>query len=239
MLAIQQPDLFDVSLLGDGGELLLPESEQRHRFTGDVVAQNQARYVAIVKAIGEGWTMRKIEEWFRVSHHTVLAIRRRDPQLVATEKERFARKLNQARELAADQLVDALEDNKIAAGQLPVALGILTDKSLALAGEPNVRVSVRRELSVDELRRAFQTMAGVSPDSQSAVITVDCEQIGQVSTLSATNGVDPEPPTVDSEPTTTDETAPKKGGEGVANSAGGSGEGMGCPPEILSLKAHA
>lgn len=109
------------------------------------MAPNQDKYAAIVPAIAEGLGVRHIAQAFGVSHHTVTANRERGPHLVATEKERFDKRVNRLRELAAERLEEALNDRLIQAGQVPVAFGVSVDKSLALAGEPTVRVAAFSE----------------------------------------------------------------------------------------------
>ncbi|MBK8002309.1 MAG: helix-turn-helix domain-containing protein, partial [Verrucomicrobia bacterium] len=151
--------LFDESQLPAGRELLLPAEEQRRRFTADMVARNQERYRAIVGAIAEGLGVRQICRAFGVSHHTVQAIRERDPQLVATEKERARGEFRQLVRLASDRLREALENDELAPGQLPVALGILVDKSLALEGQPMMTVAVRHEVDQESVRRMFESLA--------------------------------------------------------------------------------
>jgi len=137
-----QAPLFDESQLPAGRELLMSETEQRKRFTGEHVARNRERYDAIVAALGEGLGVRQIARAFGVSQHTIEAIRERDAALVATLKERTGAQLRRLVRMSLEALEEALAQNKIAPGQLPVAAGILIDKSLLWDGQATAIVSV-------------------------------------------------------------------------------------------------
>lgn len=162
--------LFDESQLPSGRELLLPLEEQRHRFTGGQVRLNQERYAALVSALGEGLGVRQICRAFKVSPHTLETIRERDAELVATEKERSGRKLRRLVRMTMDRLEEALANDEITAGQLPVTLGILVDKSLAFEGQAVATVTVRHEIDQEQVRRMFQELQGPVIDVESAPI---------------------------------------------------------------------
>lgn len=174
--------LFDPSALPAGRELLLPVEEQRHRFTAEQVALNVERYAAIVSAIAEGLGVRQICRAFGVSHHTVLAIREKDPALIATEKERHRGEFRNLVRLAADRLREALEKDELSPSALPVALGILQDKSLALEGMPSMVVSVRHELDQDAVTSAFRRLQ----QQATAVIDVSFDTASQETGLKPT-----------------------------------------------------
>jgi hypothetical protein len=176
-MTLEQPPLFDESQLPVGRELLLPEEEQQRRFTGAVVARNQSRYQAIVQALGEGLGVRQICRAFGVSHHVVQVIRERDAALVATEKQDTGRKLRRLVRLALERFEDGLANGEITAGQIPVATGILIDKSLAWEGHQQP-ITVRHELELDQwkLRAMFAALQApvidveLAPDSESGAL---------------------------------------------------------------------
>jgi hypothetical protein len=188
MSNLDQIPLFDESQLPSGWELLLPAEEQRHRFTGERVALNQARHQAIIQALGEGLGIRQICRAFSVSQHTVEGIRERDASLVATEKERTGRQLRRIVRMTLGRLEEALENDEITPGQLPVTAGILIDKSLNWDGQPTHTIAVRHELDQAKVLEMFRQMQqpvieaelvsmGGTPDSQSTDIATTSQQI--------------------------------------------------------------
>lgn len=169
----EQVELFDPDQLPVGRELLLPVAEQRHQFTAERVALNQAKYQAIVGALGEGLGVRTICRAFHVSHHTVFTIRDRESALVATVKEEMSRRCLNIAKMAAERFEEAVANNEISPGQLPVAVGILVDKSLLLAGEVTHRIEVRSGLDQDAVRKAFEALS--RPIEVQAEIVVNSE----------------------------------------------------------------
>ena len=177
----RQAALFDESQLPLGRELLMPESQQRHQFTGERVARNRERYDAIVQALGEGLGVRQIARAFGVSQHTIECIREREAALVATEKQRTGAKLRRLVRMTLDALEEALIAGAIAPGQLPVTAGILIDKSLNWDGQSVATVTVRHELDQEKVRAMFARLQGpileaemVAPDTQSGVCEPNC-----------------------------------------------------------------
>jgi hypothetical protein len=148
-------ELFDESQLPIGRDLLWPDDVQRKRFTAEHVARNAGKYRAIVSALGEGLGIRQIARAFGVSHHTVAAIRERDAALVATEKEQMGRKFMRLARLAAERLEEALVNDQITPGQLPVAVGILADKSLMWTGQAVTQHVVRHEFALEAVKAQF------------------------------------------------------------------------------------
>lgn len=261
--ALEQAPLFDESQLPVGRELLMPIEEQRHRFSGELVARNQARYQAIVAALGEGISMRSICKAFAVSQHTVEGIRERDAALVATEKERTGRKLRLLVRMAVDRLQEAFEKNELSAGQLPVTLGILVDKSLNWEGQSTQTVTLRHEIDQSKVLAFFASLAAplnlppgpvleaveVTPDYQSGDSAAKAPPIATSSGRGAIDGsicgppaptttssLDPGPPPAVSPADLADLAAPpqaQQAGGGVAVGSTGRQDPMGRPSENL------
>src|SRR5262245_48818775 len=117
----EQGELFDACQLPQGLELLQPEEQQRHQFTAERVARNQARYREIVHALAGGTPVRSICRAFAVSHHIVKTIREREPELVATEKQRISRMLGHVAGLCVESFAEDLEADRVPVNVKPVA----------------------------------------------------------------------------------------------------------------------
>ena len=112
MARAEQGEFFDAVDMPVALELLESPEEQAKRFTGEQVARNRKRYLAIVRALGQNLPVRMICEAFGISHHTVKAIREREPELVATEKQRVARMLGHAARLCVESFIDDLQKKR-------------------------------------------------------------------------------------------------------------------------------
>jgi len=179
----EQPQLFDEKELPVGRELLWSDEKQRHQFTGEVVARNQAKYQAIIDALGEGLGVRQISRAFHVSHHTVIGIRERESNLVAAQKERTGIELRRLVSMATEAVQEALADRLIPAASLPVTLGILIDKSLTWDGQATA--IVRHEHQIDqgkvlasfaELRAPILEAEVEASDSESGALALNPPQ---------------------------------------------------------------
>jgi hypothetical protein len=121
-----------------------------------------------------------------VSHHTVKAIREREPELVATEKRRLSATLGHAARLCAESLIDDLQDGKVPANVKSISLGILLDKKAMLDGEPTLRVEhVRNEdLTIERVLAEMKRI----PDSTSEGTLRIAEGSAAIGTIGASNG---------------------------------------------------
>lgn len=174
-----QPE-FDLGELAPGMELLLPVEVQKHKFTGERVAKNQGMYRAIVKGLAEGLGVRQMAGAFGVSAHTVMCIREREPELVATAKEAFGRQVFRIARLSAERLEEGLVKGTITDGQMPVTYGIATDKLVAWSGQSMPRAEIRLAVSVESVKGMFARLVDsvvdvettASPASLAAPIVV-------------------------------------------------------------------
>ena len=147
----EQLPLLDLSALPAGADIL---PEYQHRFTGERVARNQARYREIVRAIAEGLSVRSICAIFSVSHHTVARIREVEPDLVAAEKGRLAKLMMRAARTSVESYLEDLEiPGKVTPQVKSIAAGIFTDKGLLLAGEATARIEHGGARDLEEFRR--------------------------------------------------------------------------------------
>ena len=129
------PSLFLVSTEEEANE----EMERRGEFTAERLMESRPTiYRAIVDGLGQGLGVRQLCRAYRVSHHTVSAVMARESAAVATLKERTVATLRTFGRLAADRLLD--EVDQIPIQSLPIALGIAVEKAELLAGGATSRI---------------------------------------------------------------------------------------------------
>lgn len=108
-------------------------------FSGEgLYRRDPARYREIVRAIGEGLGIRQIARAWKVSPHTIMAIREREGAGIATHKAELASLATLGARMGIERLIEEMDSLK--RESLPVAIGILTDKALLLSGEATSRV---------------------------------------------------------------------------------------------------
>jgi hypothetical protein len=129
------PSLFLVSTEEEGNQ----EMERRGEFTAERLMESRPTiYKALVDGLGQGLGVRQLCRAYRVSHHTVAAVMARESQAVATLKERTVSVLRTFGRLAADRLLD--EVDQIPIQSLPIALGIAVEKAELLSGGATSRI---------------------------------------------------------------------------------------------------
>ena len=129
------PSLFLVSTEEEANQ----EMERRGEFTAERLMESRPTiYRAIVDGLGQGLGVRQLCRAYRVSHHTVAAVMARESSAVATLKERTVSVLRTFGRLAADRLLD--EVDQIPIQSLPIALGIAVEKAELLAGGATSRI---------------------------------------------------------------------------------------------------
>ena len=96
----------------------------------------------IVNALANGDSKRAIARGLRVSNNTVTAIAEQEWQQVDARKQRIVAQCERNATLAADQLAERLETEKLSANQLVPVFGVSVDKMLALTGQlPLVQIA--------------------------------------------------------------------------------------------------
>ena len=93
-----------------------------------------AKRQQIVNALANGDSQRAISRTLQVSNNTVTAVAEQEWQQVEARKARIAAQCERNATLAADQLTERLETEKLSANQLVPILGVNVDKMLALRG---------------------------------------------------------------------------------------------------------
>lgn len=113
--------------------------EKAGEFTAERLMESRpAIYRAIVEGHAQGLGIRQLCRAYSVSHHTVAVVLAREPKAIATLKEGTISTLRTFAKLAADRLLD--EVNDIPIQQLAVPLGISIDKAQLLDGGATSRI---------------------------------------------------------------------------------------------------
>ena len=134
----------------------------------------------IVNALANGDSKRAIARGLRVSNNTVSAIAEQEWQRVDARKQRIVAQCERNATLAADQLAERLETEKLSANQLVPVFGVSVDKMLALTGQlPLVQIAnvimptpeerAQREAidqKLDEITRRLRDAAQTREDSR-------------------------------------------------------------------------
>jgi hypothetical protein len=132
----QSGDLFSTNEMNDA---LFAKDEKKGHFTGERLFKRRPDvYKQICVFLGEGVSVNRVAKLMRVSVHTVLAVRDREPDLIAAEKERTIGNMRKFVRLSSERLID--EVDKIPLQSLPVAMGIAVDKGELLAGQATSRI---------------------------------------------------------------------------------------------------
>ena len=102
--------------------------------------------------------MTRIAKTEKVAPETVTAIARRERKTVDAVRELTAGLFSYAAQACVMKLIEKLEADEIPVGVLPVAAGILSDKSRAYEGEATTIVEHRKTVTIDEVKKELDAM---------------------------------------------------------------------------------
>lgn len=109
-------------------------AHKRGQFTGEHLwTHDKARYDAIVQSLAARKPIRWITTTYRVSAHTVFAIRDREGSEIATRKATLASRMLDAAELAVERAIDKIDD--LPADKAAITASVLTERARELLGE--------------------------------------------------------------------------------------------------------
>ena len=136
-----------------------PEETCPSLYTGNKLAEKDPhKYARIVQNLGEGKPMTRIAKTEKVAPETVTAIARRERKTVDAVRELTAGLFSYAAQACVMKLIEKLEADEIPVGVLPVAAGILSDKSRAYEGEATTIVEHRKTVTIDEVKKELDAM---------------------------------------------------------------------------------
>jgi hypothetical protein len=149
----------------------------RHVCTGVRLLENDKLCLRMVELLMSNWGLKRIARALHVSKHSVRAAR--DALVARGEidplKARVVAVFEDIVEIGAENYLEALEENRVPAAQIPVAVGIFQDKRSLAQGEVTrigIEAQVRPEpspLSVERIRDWWRSVRGpVESPSESA-----------------------------------------------------------------------
>jgi hypothetical protein len=112
---------------------------QPGNYTGSKIAPK--RKAQIIALLGAGETVTEIARRTRACRNVIMAIRNANYNEIQQRKELLAAKAERAAFDAVEQIQDHLDGGKLSPQQLVPIFGVLVDKSLALRGDPQLRIA--------------------------------------------------------------------------------------------------
>ena len=140
-------------ILAEADERLAAVFATTAAFSGALTERDQSLVDAILSSFVAGATQRQIAERFKVSRNTIAQMVRRAEADGRLEpyKARLSARLGRAVEAGIEHWTEAVEAGKVSASQIPVAVGIFTDKKLLLDGEATSRVEHLQRVTPEQL----------------------------------------------------------------------------------------
>ena len=170
------PLLFDQDQLPIRDDWVRAVQDGQHKHTGARLLDDERKVLRLVELLMSGWSIKRIATEMTVSRHTVRAAREALVARgeVAHYKERITSKMADIIELGLSQYAEALEDGRVPPAQIPVGVGIISDKRALAMGEPTtisagMTVSVKPEdLTVERINAWWESLPKAKPvDSES------------------------------------------------------------------------
>jgi len=140
-------------ILAEADERLAAVFATTAAFSGLLTERDQSLVDAILSSFVAGATQRQIAERYKVSRNTIAQMVRRAEADGRLEpyKARLSARLGRAVEAGIEHWTEAVEAGKVSASQIPVAVGIFTDKKLLLDGEATSRVEHVQRITPEQL----------------------------------------------------------------------------------------
>jgi len=127
----------------NGWELLVPAEDKakRFNFTAERVAQDQAKYDAIVECLGMNMPASVIAKAFHVHHRVVAAIIEREKVSIDALKKDLGELMMKASGLAVKEFIALLVAGKVDAKTASIAAGIFAQNGQLLTGAPTAIIA--------------------------------------------------------------------------------------------------
>lgn len=162
-----QPTLFEL------GEAATPLKEAGV-YSGDLLWKtDREKYQAIASALAEGMGVRQIARAFHVHTQTVRAVRMREAEPIANEKQATAKLLRRFARMGAERLIEEIDE--IHVDKLPLAIAIATDKAQLLDGEATARLETVKSFDPNQWNELLSRLPEVSVDGQVIDIPLELE----------------------------------------------------------------
>jgi hypothetical protein len=148
------PFLFDEDSLPLREDLVQLVRTEAYRHTGARLLDNEAKALRLVELLLGNWGLKRIAQELKVSVHSVRAAREAlvAQGKLAPYKSRVVAKIEDIIEVGLDRYLEGLQNGEVAAAQIPVGVGILSDKRALALGEPTaISVSAAAQLDAKSL----------------------------------------------------------------------------------------
>jgi hypothetical protein len=128
-------------------------------YSGDILkARHPQLYQAAIELLARGYGIRDTAEILKMSARSVMAIRDREPESIATIKHKVSRRFLDVATLAAEVARDRLTDHPdtITFKDLMIGGAVATDKHLILSGEATQRIEHVTRQTDDDFSRMLE-----------------------------------------------------------------------------------
>ena len=166
-----QPEFFSPQDVESG--LIEVAGRPKGQFTGALIEKQAALVDLILERFATGASQREIARLFSVSPNTVAGVvaRATASGRIEAYKTRVSAKLAGAIEGGIEVWTDALRAGQLNPAQIPLAVGIFSDKKALLDGEATSRVEVRSlEPSAADVARALAALPEIEVVDYDSVI---------------------------------------------------------------------
>ena len=232
-----QPALFDDSQMPVEAAALESIRTRRHEHQGIRLTEDDTKAQRLVELITLKWGVKKISREMNVSPHTVRAARRIlvTQGKVAPYKQRVVEMMEDVIEQGVGNYLEALQDGRVPAAQIPVGVAIMFDKRALAMGEPtSIRGSLEApsdDLKVEAINAyldALPSAKAVTTDSPSTEMTGKPQQTAGEPALDDSLDATCPPPDGRADPVAG--AASKQPDEGSSDETGGGGMPPPTPP---------
>ena len=154
-------------------ERLAALEAKRYTHTAVRLLEDEEKACRLVECLVNRWGVKRISRELNVSPHTVRAARRAlaAQGKLAPYKQRVVEKMEDAIEAGLDKYLEGVENGSVSAAQIPVGLGIISDKRALALGEPTsiaASAGVQDDLSVEKLNAYLASLKTAKSDYQSS-----------------------------------------------------------------------
>jgi len=128
-------------------------------YSGDILKSRQPQlYQAAMELLARGYGIRDTAQILKMSPRSIMAIRDREPEAIATIKHRVSRRFLDVATLAAEVARDRLTDDpdSISFKDLMIGGAVATDKHLILSGEATQRIEHVTRSGDDDFTRMLE-----------------------------------------------------------------------------------
>lgn len=177
---VRAPYLFDDEEMPVCLPVLEAIRQRKYEHTGQRLIEDEALAFRLVELLCLGWGVKKISREMCISAHTVRAAKQllRLQGKLAPYKERVRQLFEEIIEVGALKYLEGLEKGTVQSGQIPVGVGIFSDKRALLLGEPTTISAVAAaddQVTVEKLNAMLESLPvakGVTVDSKSTDSTI-------------------------------------------------------------------